>query len=445
MRIESLRLQNFRGFRDLTIEFPQDSNVAVFIGLNGAGKSSILDAISYFLANFILHLTGETARKSEKLRRAGFLLSDNDVNQYTDETGITISILGNALVEGSRHWKMRKIRGSTTVELHEIKYSSREIQNTLASNPDLSLPILVYYQALRLSPYSKSQSRSKRKSYKFSQYATFEDAFERSALGFDVFTEWFRQQEDLENQYIVRENRNYKDPKLEVIRNAIKSFFNSLKSSTLFDDLRIVRASKEDDFTFSPIVESNLEIQKGDERLNIEQLSDGERSLLLIVADIARRLAIANPSFNTHEQVLTDGQGIVLIDEVDAHLHPQWQREIIPALKNTFGSCQFIATTHSPNVLSNLRRDSIFILEDGKIAENNPHSYGRDTNSILYEFMGVRKRPDWMQKKLDHCFHLIDEENLEEAKRVISNLQEYLGQNDPDVVRANTMLHFLDD
>jgi predicted ATP-binding protein involved in virulence len=444
MRIQSLYLSDFRGFRELRVDFPKDNNVAVFIGVNGAGKSSILDAIGLLLANFILHLTRDTSRKSERLRRAGFLLSDNDINKKSDYTVFTADLIAiNSQMMW--YWKMSKERNGYVKEKRDIKDTATKLYTALSADPGMSLPILAYYQALRLSPYSESKTSSKKKVYRFSQFAAFEEAFERSDLGFDAFTNWFRQQEDLENQYIVRENRDYKDPKLEVIRYAIKSFFNSLNSSTLFDDLRVVRASKEDDFTFSPTVESNLEIQKGNERLNIEQLSDGERSLLLIVADIARRLAIANPSFNTHEQVLTDGQGIVLIDEVDAHLHPQWQREIIPALKNTFGSCQFIATTHSPNVLSNLRRDSIFILEDGKIAENNPHSYGRDTNSILYEFMGVRKRPDWMQKKLDHCFHLIDEENLEEAKRVISNLQEYLGQNDPDVVRANTMLHFLDD
>ena len=209
--------------------------------------------------------------------------------------------------------------------------------------------------------------------------------------------------------------------------------------------MRIVRASKGDNFAFQPSVVSTLEIKKGHERLSIEQLSDGERSLLLIVADIARRLAIANPAFQTHDRILREGKGIVLIDEVDAHLHPQWQRNVIPALQKTFESCQFIVSTHSPQVLSNVDRESIFILEDGRIIENSPHSRGRDTNSILYEFMGVTKRPGWMQERIDACFRLIDQGDLEKAKDAIQNLQEDLGQNDPDVVRANTMLHFLDD
>jgi predicted ATP-binding protein involved in virulence len=445
MRIQSLRLQNFRGFNaDPEIIFPKDNNIAVFIGVNGAGKSSILDAIGFFLANFVLYLTGETTRKSERLRRDGFLLTDNDINKKSDHTLILADLLGidsNA----AWYWKMSKERNGYEREKQDIKINAKQCQITLSRNSSMSLPVLAYYQALRLSPYSESKTSSKKKVYRFSQFAAFEDAFERSALGFDAFTNWFRQQEDLENQIIVRENRNYHDPKLEIIRTAIKTFFNSLDPSTLFEDLRVVRASKEDVFTFSPTVESNLEIQKGAKRLHIEQLSDGERSLLLIVADIARRLAIANPSIEDPIQVLNEGNGIVLIDEIDAHLHPQWQRTIIPALNKTFKGCQFIVTTHSPQVLSNVERDSIFILEDGKIVENNPHSYGRDTNSILYEFMGVEERPKWMREKLDHCFHLIDQGELDDAKAAIEDLKQTIGENDTEIVRANTMLAFLYD
>lgn len=441
MRIQSLRLENFRGFRELEIDFPKDNNVAVFIGVNGAGKSSVLDAIGFCLANFVLHLTGETTRKSERLRRSGFLISDNDINTKSDTAGI---FLNSSYLDEKWNWEVTKVRGRSARERDALSNAAQRINHSLKQNFDLNLPILVYYYTHRLSTNNSSKS-SKQKSYRFNQFAAFHNSFERSLATFESFLQWFRQQEDLENQIIAREDPTHKDPKLEVIRKAISSFFNALNSSTLFDDLRVVRTSKEDEFSFSPSVVSTLEIRKGDDRLSVEQLSDGERSLLLIVADIARRLAIANPSFENPIQVLGEGKGIVLIDEIDAHLHPQWQRTVIPALHKTFKSCQFIVTTHSPQVLSNVERESIFILEDGKIIENNPHSYGRDTNSILYEFMGVEERPQWMQERLDHCFHLIDQGELDDAKAAIEDLKTTIGENDTEIVRANMMLAFLYD
>jgi predicted ATP-binding protein involved in virulence len=128
-------------------------------------------------------------------------------------------------------------------------------------------------------------------------------------------------------------------------------------------------------------------IEKGGEKLKIDQLSDGEKMLLLVVSDLARRLSIANPGMEDSLQ----GNGVVLIDEVDLHLHPQWQREVIPALGKTFPNCQFITTTHSPQVLSNVEKENILILEDYRIVENTPFTYGRDSNSILYDLMNYHQ------------------------------------------------------
>jgi predicted ATP-binding protein involved in virulence len=441
MRIERLHLQNFRGFTDLEIEFPKDNNVAVFIGVNGAGKSSVLDAIGLLFAQFVMNLLGDTARKTERLRRSGFLLTNNDIKAKADSLSI---LLEWSFLHKTWEWEVSKEHDRDAREKMNFSSSySREVIKALTQDNNLNLSILVYYHTHRLSPTTGAPTKSK--SYRFSQFSALQNSFERSLAGFDDFLDWFRAEEDLENQIIVRADKNYHDPKLEVIRQAIKYFFDRLNSSTLFDDLRIVRASKGDNFAFQPSVVSTLEIKKGNERLSIEQLSDGERSLILIVADIARRLAIANPSLQNHDRILREGKGIILIDEVDAHLHPQWQRNVIPALQKTFEGCQFIVSTHSPQVLSNITRDSIFILEDGHIIENNPHSYGRDTNSILYEFMGVEERPRWMREKIDHCFHLIDRGEIEDAKVALEDLKKIIGENDTEIVRANTMLAFLYD
>jgi predicted ATP-binding protein involved in virulence len=131
-----------------------------------------------------------------------------------------------------------------------------------------------------------------------------------------------------------------------------------------------------------------------------------------------------------------------LIDEVDLHLHPQWQREVIPALGKTFPNCQFITTTHSPQVLSNVEKENILILEDYKIVENTPFTYGRDSNSILYDLMNVEERPKKVKKELDKLYRLIDAEKVEAARMELKKLANVLGEDDKEIVRANMYLNF---
>jgi len=187
-----------------------------------------------------------------------------------------------------------------------------------------------------------------------------------------------------------------------------------------------------------------LILTKNNKSLVINQLSDGEKCLLAMIGDLAKRLVIANPSLTNP----LEGKGIVLIDEIELHLHPQWQREIIPKLQTIFPYCQFIITTHSPQVLSNVNRENIFILEDFKIIKNTPYSYGRDSNSILYDLMNVPKRPEHTQKIIDQMFDLIekeDENSIKKAKDLLTQLAEKLGEQDTEIIRAKSHLEFMEE
>ena len=162
----------------------------------------------------------------------------------------------------------------------------------------------------------------------------------------------------------------------------------------------------------------------------------------MLATDLARRLAIANPGLG--ENAL-EGEGIILIDEIDLHLHPQWQRRVLPALTKTFPNCQFIVTTHSPQVLSEVPGESVFILENGKLLDYSPHTIGRDSNSILSEIFNVKERPEWSQEKINHCLDLIDDEKWNEARETLKELSHSLGENDIAVVQAQSILHFMED
>jgi predicted ATP-binding protein involved in virulence len=259
---------------------------------------------------------------------------------------------------------------------------------------------------------------------------------------FYEFTQWFERKENFEKERRISENPNYRISSLEAVRKTFEKLLSNL-TSIPFSDLRIVSNSRDRVFPFRRrIPNPTLVISKDNQDFKLDQLSSGEKRLLMLATDLARRLAIANPGLGENAW---QGEGIVLIDEIDLHLHPQWQRRVLPALTKTFPNCQFIVTTHSPQVLSEVPRESVFILEDGKLLEYSPHTRGRDSNSILYEIFNVKERPEWSQQEIDHCLDLIDNEKWDEAREALKELSNRLGENDTAVVQAQSILHFMED
>jgi predicted ATP-binding protein involved in virulence len=182
-----------------------------------------------------------------------------------------------------------------------------------------------------------------------------------------------------------------------------------------------------------------MTVNKDDEELIVNQLSDGEKCLLAMVGDLARRLAIANPGLLEQLQ----GSGIVLIDEIELHLHPKWQREIIPALTRTFPNCQFIVTTHSPQVISHVQPKDVYLLEKtnvGIIAKRPESSFGRDSNRILEDLMGVPKRPQDIKNRLHELFAIIDSGNLDDARNLCHEIAQIIGEDEPELIKANVSI-----
>ena len=431
-------MQNFRGFKDVTIDFR--SNLAVFIGVNGSGKSSIIDCCALFLS-----LLATSVRAFQSLHDSEPPnLSENDITNGYDETHNQIVIFFNSkrlilpltltrksaasdipplvklsfegivdlVVQDPNYYEPNSELAKTMQEFHQITYDK------FRGNPYASLPVLMHYSADR-NVYEISLESDK--DHQSNQLTAYDQAITKK-VNFVSFFIWYRNQEDLENEIRLGDNPNHVDSKLKAIRDAIPLFLPKLSN------LRVKRSS--------PI---RMTMFKEETELVISQLSSGEKNLLAMVADIARRLAIANP----HLENALEGEGIILIDEIELHLHPQWQRDIIPRLTSTFPNCQFIVTTHSPQVLSNVKKENVFIVEDFQVypAENN--TFGRDSNSILSELMGVSERPVKIQNKLTECLYKIDDGQIEEAKILLHELSDLLGHNDSEIVKANTLISFL--
>lgn len=207
---------------------------------------------------------------------------------------------------------------------------------------------------------------------------------------------------------------------LWTIRKAIETFVPE------FTDLRISRR---------PIPQ--IIVEKNGVEFPINQLSDGERCLIALIGDIARRLAIANP---LAEKPL-EGAGVVLIDELELHLHPRWQRTLMERFNKVFPNCQLIGTTHSPQIISNVKSVDIKVLKDGELFNAGPF-YGRTSNRILEDIMETDSRPSAIKNEMNNLYKFIAEENLNAANELYDRLAREIG-DDPELVKANILIRRL--
>ncbi len=331
MKVKSLNLHNFRQFIDLDVNF--NENINVFVGVNGAGKTSILDALAIMLSRLIGRI--------QSSHGTGRFFVDEDIHDGTSETVNDIAITYKGInVDWSVTKTKRGRKRQTISNLGQIKEVVQMVQEELEHDEHISFPLAVYYSVNRAVLDIPLRIRTK---HKFGQLEAYDQALKGARNDFRLFFEWFRKREDLENeQRLSQVNRGieYRDPQLQAVRDAIETL-------TGFSCIRVRR---------SPL---RMEVKKDGRSLNVRQLSDGEKCLLALAGDLARRLAIANPGLSSP---LT-GTGVILIDELDLHLHPGWQQEIIEKLTITFPNCQFIVTTHSPQILTTLRAENIRLLK----------------------------------------------------------------------------------
>jgi predicted ATP-binding protein involved in virulence len=173
-------------------------------------------------------------------------------------------------------------------------------------------------------------------------------------------------------------------------------------------------------------------------QLPISLLSGGYQNLVVIVADLAWRAVVLNPHLGREAPKQT--AGVVLIDEIDLHLHPRWQRTVIENLRAAFPRLQFIATTHSPQVLSSARGRWVRLLSPEGRALRVDHVEGRDSNALLEDIFGTDSRPVATKEKLEALFELIDRGDHVAARAAVEELEPSLGSHDADLVRAHWLL-----
>lgn len=413
--LNEIRLVNFRGIKEMALSF--STQTTVILGVNGVGKSSVLDALAIALSSMTERIAGQAAKARD--------ISPDDIKN--DASYARIEVKADLGMNTPTSWAIARNRkgGKHPVErsseldqlnAHTGLLNSRMLFAETNHQP-LHLPLAVYYDVHRAVLDVPLRVKEKLKNTPREAYY---DALGHGGTDFRGFFAWFRDREDAENERI-RDESNYVDRDLQAVRTAVASF-------TQFTDLRIRRKPS-----------LRMTVKKNQTELNVMQLSDGEKCLLALVGDLARRLSLLNTdSINPLE-----GEGIVLIDEIDLHLHPKWQRSVVSSLERTFPKCQFVITTHSPQVVGELRPDAVLLLRDGEFLGHAERSLGLSSGEVLEELMEGKARNVHFQEKVRNIERAIEDEAYSVARLELKSLRDLFGTL-PEVLRLEESLEWFD-
>ena len=218
-------------------------------------------------------------------------------------------------------------------------------------------------------------------------------------------------------------------PEYQAVCRAMEKFFNAIaekENSKVFYN----RFEQGIDFVYS---EGSRKV-----RIPLRQMSDGYRCSISLVADIAYRMALLNPQLL--ENVVDETSGVILIDEVDLHLHPSWQQRILGILLSVFPKVQFIVTTHAPSVINSVKQENIRILTDEGIVTAPVEVYGKDVNGILKSVMESSSRPKEILELFDKFHTDMDNSDFVQAEAILQEIARKIGENDPELTAARVEL-----
>ncbi len=403
MRIKTLEVTNFRAIRHARMDF--GGSVNTFFGANGSGKSTLVSALRIVMSWFIARMQNPQGR--------GTALSEADITHGAGYCQLSVTL------DDGTSWRLYKQRPSV-----RSKAQGRTELDALTRLTDalhdaaLGFPLVAFYGVDRVVSDIPLRIRPK---HAVGQMDAYRGATE-SHVNFRAFFEWFREVEDMENESLRATGKLVEDYQLREVRRAIEATFGGA-----FSDLRVRRSPR------------SFVLKKGGADFRIDDLSDGEKCYIMLVADIARRAAMASSGAGT---VLSAG-GVVVIDEVDLHLHPMWQESVLPRLVGAFPRCQFFVTTHSPFVVTNAQRKDggeLFLMSGGEAARVEADVYGRSVGDILLSGDGfgvATLRNAEVQSHIDAAWRALEAADGVAYGDERSWLDENVAADDPVFARLN--------
>ena len=377
MRVTRLKLANVRAIKAAEFRFLPGINLVV--GVNGAGKTTVLDALAACLAEFVFD-------RAKLPPHPTLVAQPGDVREGAEALDVECEF---------------EYGGATFVYSHHKSLSGARFgPNSLHANgppPDFgdkpdSAAVAVLFATNRAVASRRSPGKSAAAGGKA---AAVVGAFRPRELRLGECVEWMRAREALGQEQPASKRV------MEILEESVGRFLPGYRN------VRVGGSSAWD-----------LVVDHAGGTLSLGQLSDGERGILAVVLDLTRRLALAYPEL--HDPA-AESEAVVLIDEIELHLHPKWQRQILRNLSAAFPRCQFIATTHSPQVVGEVEADRIHVMADGEVYSPT-HSFGVDSSRVLEEVMDAPPRTEAVHSLLCEISRRIGKNRFDEARPLVTQL-----------------------
>lgn len=410
MRVTRLKLANVRAIKEADFTFQPGFNLIV--GVNGVGKTSVLDALRVCLSAIVGRIN--------KVRVPAESFGADDIRVGADSLTLNCHI---ALAKSEHEYIVHRPREGNVPQRKKAGMPREQVHLTPARSEFLGdapkrvtddepsgRPLAILFSTNRAVPSDRAPRKGAATG---GVAAAFAEALVSRELRLAEFADWMRVQEAFRAERIAAEAA------LVAFARAVKRFLPG------YSNLRVVGNGR-----------PSLVIDHGKTSLSVRQLSDGERGTLALVLDITRRLAQANPHLSDPAK---QSEAVILIDEIDLHLHPRWQRQIVGHLTSVFPRCQFIATTHSPQVVGEVTASQVVLMHrDGRTTYPS-QAFGMDSNWILRHIMDADDRNHSVAADIEAIMAALRGGQLATARKHVATLRRRTGET-PDVAAATAKI-----
>jgi predicted ATP-binding protein involved in virulence len=417
MYINKIDIENYKAISKMKLKLTEGINL--LIGDNGVGKTSILEALVVALGGFLNGVNGVSAKN--------ILLSDVKM-QTLDVGSVSTSIQYNTPVKiicelqaGKETYAWEKIREDElpkrNTKLVKVKGDIVKYALNLTNDISSNLPILSYQSSVR-TVQTKNSGLGTDINVKMGDRRCGYMGCLDSVSNLKQIKEWCYEMERIAFE------QNGKVGEYEQFKGIVGLFMQKMSETSKIPQIYYSRQHKD------------MVYCENKETVSISCLSAGYQSVLWMIMDIAYRLAVLNPG----KSDIMNSDGIVLIDEVDMHLHPKWQWNIIDALRSTFPNVQFIIATHSPIIISSCKKGNLILIDDNQEVTYLKNAYGYSVNDVLELCQGSTDILNSI-KSMKNLFDIaIDNNDLDRASAILKNMSDEFGNDNTEVLKAKTEL-----
>lgn len=416
MYIRKIDIRNFKGIKNASIEFKPGVNL--LIGDNGVGKTSVLDAITVALNGIMTGIAGVPTRN---IRQEDIHFSLGKLGGAS--TGITYfnpTEVSCAMELRGKKYQWTRSRKDESPKLNTLMDDKEICRDFIKMTNDSSimLPLFSFESEARVWQNRRGDFGKVLKKKLNDRRCGYIGCLDYS-LDIKGIKAWCLK---MEMEAFQREE---KIEEYEAFKQIVAVFMQKVNDLEKTPVLRYSRQLED------------LVYREGDEDMPIYNLSAGYQSLLWMIMNLAYRLALLNPG---HAKELRKAEGIVLVDEVDMHLHPKWQWNIVNAFEEALPNVQFIFATHSPIIISACKNGNLILVEQEQKITYLPDAYGFSMKDVLELRQGSIGKPKEIQTFLEKFEKAMNRDDFKAAETIIEEMKEKIGDNHGEIKKAKEEL-----